>query len=162
MKFILDGMKNQHKIYKNLIEKCQNNLEDYPDCIMKRFLLEKSDREAKNHELAGFCSETQLVHLLADISGASLDTTLCTLRWFMLIIAINQDCQDQIYEELKNHGILDKIELEDVKDLNYLKAAVAEVQRLKTVMPCGIPHGNPGNDATIGGFFIPKNTMVGF
>lgn len=153
-------MKNQHQIYENLIEKCQNSIENYPDCIMKSFLLEKADREANNHELAGNCSLTQLVHLLADTFGASLDTTICTIRWFLLLISINRDCQLKIYEEIQNYEIKEKIVLEDVENLNYLKAAVAESQRIKTVVPCGIPHSNSEKDSTIEGFFIPKNTMV--
>lgn len=160
MKFILQGMKNQHKIYENLIVKCQNSIENYPDCIMKRFLLEKNDREEKNHELAQNCSLTQLIHLLADTFGASLDTTLCTLRWYLLLIAINREFQYKIYEEMKDFGIKEKVFLQDVENLQILKAALAESQRFKTVLPSGIPHGNLDDDASIGGFFIPKNSMV--
>lgn len=160
MKFVLDGQHNQHEIYQKIISKCENSLENYPDCILKRFLLEKQNRETKNEKLAENCSYTQLKHLLADVFGASLDTTLNTLQWFLLMISINKNCQDKIYEEMKLSGIKEKFELEDVENFNYLKAAIAESQRMKTVTPCGLPHGNPGKDCEIGGFFVPKNSMV--
>lgn len=85
MNFILTGKAETHKLYDAIVDNCVKALDtstdEYRDCILKRFLLEKRDRDERHDKLAGNCSRTQLNHLLADIFGASLDTTLGTLRW---------------------------------------------------------------------------------
>jgi ecdysteroid 25-hydroxylase len=163
MKFLLTGIAETHKVYDGIANKCEETLDssECRDSILKRFLLEKRDREMRNDKLAAFCSRKQLNYLLADLFGASLDTTLCTLRWYLLMIALHKDEQDKVYEEMNNYGLRQQFLLDDIEHLNYLKASIAESQRLNGVVPCGIPHGNPTQSTTLGGFFIPKNTMVG-
>lgn len=163
MKFILTGKEEQHKLYDSLVDDCERALDtstNYRDCILKRFLLEKRDREEHNDELVKNCSRQQLKHLLADLFGASLDTTLCTMRWYLLLIAIHHECQEKIYEEMKSYGIKECYTLDDVDSMAYLKASIAESMRLKTVVPCGIPHGNTQQQASLAGYRIPKNSMV--
>lgn len=43
--------------------------------------------------------------------------------------------------------------------LPYLEAALSEAQRIRSVVPVGIPHG-AHEEASIGGFRVPKGTMV--
>lgn len=161
MNFLSTGIAKTHRVYDGIVDECEQKLDSEPrDSILRRFLLEKRDREARNDELAKNCSRKQLNYLLADIFGASLDTTLCTLRWFMLLIAKHHDVQEKIYDEMKNYGLSEQFTLDDIEHLNYLKASVAESQRLKTVVPCGIPHGNPKQSTNLGGYHIPRNTMV--
>jgi len=170
MKFILTGIAQTHKLYDSIVNECEVKLDDTSsysspsdnrDCILRRFLLEKRDREAKNDELAANLSYKQLNYLLADVFGASLDTTLSTLRWYLLLVASNHDVQQQIYDELEGHVAKGQLLLlDDIEHLPLLKASIAESQRLKSVVPCGIPHGNATGSATLGGFFIPKDTMV--
>lgn len=161
MKFLLTGIAQTHKVYDGIVDECEKTLDtlECRDSILRRFLLEKRDREMKNDELAKYCSRKQLNYLLADLFGASLDTTLSTLRWYLLMIALNKDVQKKVYQEMKNFGLRQQFLLDDIEHLNYLKASIAESQRLNNVVPCGIPHGNK-NDSTLGGFLIPKNTMV--
>ena len=163
MKFLLTGIAQTHKVYDKIADECEQTLDNSNcrDSILKRFLLEKRDREMRNDKLAAFCTRKQLNYLLADLFGASLDTTLCTIRWYLLMIALHKDVQDKVYHEMKNYGLRQQFLLDDIKHLNYLKASIAETQRLKNVVPCGIPHGNSTQSTTLGGFFIPKNTMVG-
>ncbi|KAL7023311.1 hypothetical protein ACKWTF_012559 [Chironomus riparius] len=163
MEFILTGKAATHKLYDAIVDNCERALDtstEYRDCILKRFLLEKRDREQSHDELAKNCSREQLNHLLADMFGASLDTTLCTLRWYLLLIAIHHECQDKIYEEMRNYGIRERYLTDDIESLPYLKASIAESMRLKTVVPCGIPHGNTQQHTTLDGYFIPKNSMI--
>lgn len=162
MNFLLSGKDKQHAIYDDIVKDCEQAIRtstNYRDSIIKRFLFEKSDREERKDVSAKNCSYKQLNHLLADLFGASLDTTLCTLRWLLLILAIHDDCQKKIYEEMKAYGVKEKYLLEDIDSLPYLKASIAESMRLKSVVSTGIPHGNK-QDTTLGGYFIPKNSMV--
>lgn len=163
MNFILTGKAESHKVYDAIVDNCVRALDtsmEYRDCILKRFLLEKRDRERRHDELAKNCSRVQLNHLLADIFGASLDTTLGTLRWYLLLLALHSEHQDKIYEEMQKNGIKDTFLLDDIESMPYLRATIAEAMRLKSVVPCGIPHGNSNQQTTLGGYLIPKNTMV--
>lgn len=162
MNFLLTGIAKTHKVYDGIVDECKGKLDtsEIRDSILRRFLLEKRDREMRNDRLAGNLSRKQLNYLLADLFGASLDTTLSTLRWFLLMIAIHQGEQAKAYEEMRAYGLRGEFLLEDIEHLSYLKACIAESQRLKTVVPCGIPHGNPTQSTSLGGYFIPKNTMV--
>jgi len=78
----------------------------------------------------------------------------------MLLIAKHHNVQEKLYEEMKSHGLREQFTLDDIEHLNYLKATVAESQRFRTIVPAGIPHGNPTAATTLGGYTIPKNTMV--
>lgn len=161
MNFLLNGIAKTHRVYDDIADECERTLDNESrDSILRRFLLEKRDREERNDELAKNCTRKQLNYLLADIFGASLDTTLCTLRWYMLLIAKHHDVQEKIYDEMKNFGLCEQFTLDDIEHLHYLKASLAESQRMKTVVPCGIPHGNPEQSTTLGGYRIPQNTMV--
>lgn len=73
---------------------------------------------------------------------------------------MHHECQDSVYQEMQSYGIKDSYILEDIENLPYLKASIAEAMRLKTVVPCGIPHGNGNQQTHLAGYTIPKNTMV--
>ncbi|CAI9770738.1 unnamed protein product [Fraxinus pennsylvanica] len=47
----------------------------------------------------------------------------------------------------------------DLKDLNYVKACARESFRLHPVSPFNVPHVST-EDATVGGYFIPKGSHV--
>lgn len=162
MNFLLTGLAHTHKLYDGIADECEKTLDskEFRDSILRRFLLEKRDRETRNDDLAKNCSRRQLNYLLADLFGASLDTTLSTLRWYLLMIAINPNVQEKVYDEMRSHGLKEQFLLDDIDHMNYLKASIAESQRLKTTVPCGIPHGNPTQSTTLGGYLIPRNTMV--
>lgn len=162
MNFLLSGIAETQKVYDGIVDECEKTLDtsDSRDSILRRFLLEKRDRELRNDELAKNCTRTQLNYLLADLFGASLDTTTSTLRWYLLLIAKHYDVQEKIYDEMANYGLKEQFLLDDIEHFPYLKASIAESQRLKTVVQLGVPHGNPTQRTTIGGYEIPINTMV--
>lgn len=47
----------------------------------------------------------------------------------------------------------------DLESCDYLKACVAEAQRVRTVVPLGIPHGTT-RDTVVADYLIKKDTMV--
>ena len=94
--------------------------------------------------LEGSFSEPQMLHVLADLFGAGVDTTLTTLRWLLLLLAAHPEAQARVHAELScvvaarsGH----RPQLGDVSVCPFTEAAIAEAQRLRSVVPVGIPHG---------------------
>uniref|UniRef100_A0A336MQD5 CSON015291 protein n=1 Tax=Culicoides sonorensis TaxID=179676 RepID=A0A336MQD5_CULSO len=160
IKFLLEGKLKTHKIYDGIIEMCRNNFDHYNDCVLKYFLNERTEREkTNNNDLRKYCSDEQLRHLLADIFGAGVDTTFTTIRWFILFTALHQDIQDKLRAELKSVLCEEVVALSDMEKLPLIRATIAETQRIRSVVPLGIPHGTTKN-TKIMDYEIPKGTMV--
>lgn len=159
IKFLLDGKQKTHKIYDELIKKCQSSFVTYNESILKYFLHERAEREKTSHDLLKYCSDEQLRHLLADLFGAGVDTTLTTIRWFILFTALDENLKKKLRNEMKL--VLNKAHptLEHYDKLPLMRATIAETQRIRSVVPLGIPHGTT-KDTKIGDYNIPKGTMV--
>ncbi|KAI4500834.1 hypothetical protein M0802_004045 [Mischocyttarus mexicanus] len=144
---LIDGKEQTHKIYQKIIEEHKSNPVNN-DSILSAFNDEMTNR-MKSNDL-GYFTEQQYYHLLADMFGAGTDTTLTTLRWFLLYVAAYP--QEQVLSNKEPT-------LEDRIVLTRLEATIAEVQRLRSVVPVGIPHGTI-EDTQIGEYDIPKGTMI--
>ncbi|XP_063703254.1 cytochrome P450 306a1 isoform X2 [Culicoides brevitarsis] len=152
--FLLEGKKKTHAIYDKIIAKCQANLASYRESIVKYFLI---DRELRGKSIK-FGSDEQLRHLLADLFGAGVDTTLTTIRWFILFTARDRVIQEKLRYEM--HSVLQSAPtLDDVEKLPFMRATIAETQRIRSVVPLGIPHGTT-KETKIGKYRIPEGTMV--
>lgn len=55
-----------------------------PTTFLTYFLNERLKRIRTGDSKVEFCNRNQFKHLLADMFGASVDTTVTTLRWFFL------------------------------------------------------------------------------
>ncbi|KAL3269718.1 hypothetical protein HHI36_008778 [Cryptolaemus montrouzieri] len=165
VEFLTEGLRTTHKIYDEIIHKHQQILEDNikinseyePSNFLESFLMEKKKRGTSPE--SKFYSYEQLRYLLADMFGAGLDTTLTTLNWYLLFMSINGDFQNKVREELLS--VLQKRTpvMEDFQYLPLFEASVAEVQRIRSTVPIGIPHGTL-DDIEIEGYNIPSNSMV--
>ncbi|KAG8280127.1 hypothetical protein J6590_088779 [Homalodisca vitripennis] len=149
--FIVDGMRKTHEVYQQVID---DHPEDKVDDFIAAFQKEQRERGT---DLSSF-TQKQFHHALADLFGAGVDTTLTTLRWFLIYVAKHQDVQKRIQEDL------DVIcwgapRLEQVSKMYYLQAAIAESQRIRPVVPVGIPHG-ASQETMVAGYRIPRGTMV--
>lgn len=141
----MSGKGRTHKIYDEIIEKCENalktkNANEIPKCVLEHYLRERQKREANNESSLEYCSNEQLRHLLADLFGAGVDTTLTTLRWFLLYIAKYPGIQNRLRDEMKTN-LSSAPTLDDYNKLTYMRAAISETQRIRSVVPLGIPHG---------------------
>ncbi|KAH8237670.1 hypothetical protein KR038_005609, partial [Drosophila bunnanda] len=121
-----------------------------PHCILEHFLIARKPRSQL------YCDE-QLRHLLADLYGAGVDTALATLRWFLLYMAREQACQRRLHELLLPLDATPS--LEELEPLAYLRACLAETQRIRSVVPLGIPHGCE-RDFTVGNYRIKGGSMI--
>lgn len=167
MNFLKTGIVKTHQIYDKIINNCQNKMDQTPngsttdeqECMLKFFLMERQYRESVQHEKVLNCSQKQLRFLLADLYGASFDTTFTTVRWFLYFVAKNHHVQERLYQEMEINGKDGMISLDSLENIPYFKATVAEVLRIRSVVPAGIPHGT-NEDSILCGYHIPKNSMV--
>ncbi|XP_074029294.1 cytochrome P450 enzyme phantom [Leptinotarsa decemlineata] len=159
MKFLLDGKHKTHELYQKIIDEQVGDLDSDKSAtnILQAFLLEKT---RKSEEIVNrFYNDQQFYHLLADLFGAGLDTTLTTLRWYLMYLAKNKSIQENIRSEINDVLQGRPPTLEDMPHLPLLEASICEAQRIRPVVPVGIPHGTMA-ELVIEGYRIPKGTMI--
>merc|ERR1712071_483105 len=104
-------------------------------------------------------SESQLLSLISDLFIAGGETTITTLRWSVLCLALNPHVQERIRNEMKEVvGMDSPPSYSQREELPYFEATMYEILRF-----CGVVPGmwrNTTNDTTVNGFFIPKGTWV--
>ena len=73
------------------------------------------------------------------LSGASTLITTTSIQWNLLYLAQHQEVQNQVRQEL--HDVLHgkTFHIDDLSKLSYTQATVAEVGRIKTLLPLGFP-----------------------
>ncbi|XP_072388304.1 cytochrome P450 306a1 [Diabrotica undecimpunctata] len=168
--FIKTNLHRTHQVYHELINEqikllqttTGNTSLDNVDTnvgqnFIQCFVLEKLKKTDEN--IKQLYSDTQFVYLLADIFGASLDTTLTSLRWYFLFMAKNQIIQTEVRKELEDVLQGRSASMEDINQLPLFEASVLETMRIRPVVPIGIPHGSV-EDMEIEGYRIPKGTMI--
>ncbi|XP_067640073.1 cytochrome P450 306a1 [Eurosta solidaginis] len=169
IRFLLQGKTRTHAIYTELIEKrdkfweCRKSVSKESTNILDLFIDERMRRELSDDPQERLSTDIyytndQLRHLLADMFGAGLDTSLATMRWFLLYMCKYQELQDELKAELEKIPDND-FDLEHLEQCHLLRACIAEAQRIRSVVPLGIPHGAV-KDFTIDGYLIPKNCMI--
>ncbi|XP_046478170.1 cytochrome P450 306a1 [Neodiprion pinetum] len=156
MRFLVEGKLKTHDVYRAISEDRRKS-GSARDSVLAMFEEETKRRLASGD--IGHFSEPQKLHLLADLFGAGTDTTLTTLRWLLLFLAAYPREQDAAHNEMKAVLGPRPVELKDRPDLPRLEAVIAETQRIRSVVPVGIPHGAL-EDSEIGGYLIPKGTMI--
>ena len=156
MDFLLIGKFQTHGIYDRFInEELLNPKHDIKSAIA--YFLDEMD-DVKSHgrnTRTKFYSKKQLLHFIADLFGGAFDTTFATLCWMLLFLMKYPEIQEKCYQEIDREFNT----LYDIDNLMYLQATFCEVQRIRTVVPLGIPHGTRC-DTNIGEYRIPKNTMI--
>ena len=115
-------------------------------------------------EDAGFenVTQIQLESIINDLFTAGIETTLTTLRWFLIFILNYPQIQTKIYAEiLAKLGKKHQISVADYDKLPYVKAVLHETHRHGSIAPLNLPRKTI-TDTSVGGYLIPKGTQVFF
>ncbi|XP_026674418.1 cytochrome P450 306a1 [Ceratina calcarata] len=163
MRSIVDGKEKTHVVYRGILEEHRARLaqtsedEDTPESFLAAFVEQMRKRNGSESE---YYTEPQLYHLLADLFGAGVDTTLATFRWFLLFMAAYPMEQEKVQLEM-DRCLKDGEQptLNDRTVMPRLEATIAEVQRIRSVTPLGFPRGT-SEDTKIAGYDVPRGAMI--
>ena len=97
----MNGKEKTHKIYRGVRDEYRARVAGLPENTgMVESFLAAFDEQMRKENMAGYFTEPQLYHLLADLFGAGTDTTLTTLRWFLLFMAAHPE--EQVCQPISN------------------------------------------------------------
>ncbi|XP_075227318.1 putative cytochrome P450 304a1 isoform X2 [Lycorma delicatula] len=105
-------------------------------------------------------TEKQLQVTGMDMLFAGSTTVPFMTSFIIYLLSKHQRVQKKCQEEIED--VVGKSRLPTLNDrpnLPYTEAAIREALRFQTLVPLGVPH-KATEDTTLGGYFIPKDTMV--
>ncbi|XP_054157182.1 cytochrome P450 3A11-like [Oppia nitens] len=113
-----------------------------------------------NTKLGRDMTDTDLLATAFIFFVAGYETTAAALAHVLHSLAINQDCQQKLYDEVKKFD--GQYDYEIIAQMPYLEACVAETLRVYTTLSASSRIAS--QDYTIGdtGITLPKGSMVNF
>ncbi|TFK74225.1 cytochrome P450 [Pluteus cervinus] len=116
---------------------------------------------ATNDAQGGSKDEEEVISSALTVAyAAGSDTTMSTLLWFILAMALNPDAQRKAQAEIDR--LTDGKRLptfDDRASLPYIEALYRELLRWQPAVPLGVPHKTIEDDY-YNGYFIPKGSIV--
>ncbi|KAJ3645244.1 hypothetical protein Zmor_022918 [Zophobas morio] len=138
-----------------LIHECEKSTcKDSQSNLVKAFQLQISEGKSDN-----IYTLDQLHRLFFDLYVAFTETTINSLLWIFLYLAQHVEIQNKIRQELLWVLQGELLDFKDFENLHYTKATLAEIARIRTVVPLGVPHYASEN-IYLDGVTIPKGTMI--
>ena len=117
-----------------------------------------SDKAVEDGATKGL-TKTEIVGNSMIMMLAGYETTSNAMIFLAFSLATHQDIQEKLYLEIKSTiEKEDKITFETVSKMKYLDMCVNETLRLYPLIPRNSRHCT--KDITIGGIFIPKDTLI--
>ena len=119
-------------------------------------------QDKKQWQDAGFeeVTQEQLEAVTHTLFFAGIETSLSSIRWFLIYLINFPDIQDKIYQEIiQRVGSKRSIDTGDREKLPYIQAVFKEVHRYASIAPLNVPHKTIV-DTAVGGISIPKGTTV--
>ncbi|CAN6305588.1 unnamed protein product [Urochloa humidicola] len=109
-------------------------------------------------------TDDEMIALCSEFLNGGTDTTSTALQWIMAELVKNPAVQAKLHGEIESTMAStgsDHISEEDVARMPYLRAVVLEGLRRHPPGHMVLPHA-PAEDMELGGYVIPKGTMVNF
>ena len=123
-------------------------------------LLKLKDDPALPAEKAALLSEDYLLNAMLDMFIGGYETTTSAMRWAILFLVHNPECQKKIQRQMDSVLGRNKMpRLEDKSSLPLVQAAILESLRLGNVADSSIPHYTL-RETSLSGYRVPKDTVV--
>ena len=116
-------------------------------------------------ESNGKYTEEDLAEIVKIMLSAAVDTTSSPMSWNLYHVAVNQDVQSKLYDELQTVFAKEGEINENFLHPNttpYLHAVVRESHRITPATPVPLAKENSLHDVEIHGTTIPKNSKIMF
>ncbi|KAF8375675.1 hypothetical protein PRIPAC_82104 [Pristionchus pacificus] len=136
------------------VQKCLKgyNSEDEPSCFVHAY-----KQRMPNNE---YLDDINLISTCNDFFMAGQETTTTTLRWAMLFMAVNQEAQDRVRQEIETVIGRDKLpRMADRHKMLYTQATILEIQRVANIAGGNLTRRTT-RDTVVRGHKIPKDTFV--
>ena len=144
------------RIYREHVEANRiQNPRDLTDLLLKA----KKESEEEDSSAKGFLTDERLILTMGEVFMAGMETTTSTVCWTLLLLIHNPEVQEKLHEELDQVVGPNRLpELEDERNLPYLKATLTETHRIASVGPITVHKTTV--DTPLQGYHIPKGTTV--
>ncbi|KAL2340136.1 hypothetical protein Fmac_008076 [Flemingia macrophylla] len=159
--FDVDGLKKRLKriaeradaFLQNLIEEHRSGKHGSSDTMIDHLLkLGESQPE--------YYSDHMIKGLILAMLLAGTDTSAVAIEWVMTELLNNPDVLKKAKDEIDTQVGNDRfVEEQDLSKLTYLQNIISETLRLHPPVPLLLPHES-SEDCTIGGYHIPRDTIV--
>ncbi|XP_078621529.1 cytochrome P450 2U1-like [Branchiostoma floridae x Branchiostoma japonicum] len=153
-----DTIAHNEKILKFIREEITRHRRDF-DRENPRDFLDFCLIEVDRHDKVDNLTEENVMYFAQELLFGGIDTTTNTLRWGLLYMILNPDVQKKVQSELDAVVGETLPTLSHRAQLPYTEATVMEVQRLRAVIPLGLPHATT-QQVKVAGFDIPAGTQV--
>ncbi|XP_063916934.1 cytochrome P450 2J3-like [Zophobas morio] len=153
-----DAVHKVRQVQTKLVNECEKSMhddnKDSVPSLVEAFLLQMSKDSPKD-----IYNLDQLHYLIFDVFIAFTETTTTSLLWVILYLAQYHEVQNKVRQEIFDVLRTETVEINDFANLHYTKATIAEIARIRTVVPLGAPHCASDN-ICIEGLTIPKGAMI--
>ncbi|XP_055940830.1 cytochrome P450 18a1-like [Argiope bruennichi] len=126
--------------------------------FIDRYLIEIEIQRAKNPNTT--FNHNMLMNNAIDLFDAGSETVRTSIHWFIYVMAAFPDVQKKVQKEIMEVIGSEKTpEYMDMRNMPYTHAVMLEIMRWKTIVALNLVH-YALEDATVGGYTIPKGTTV--
>ncbi|XP_072038457.1 cytochrome P450 2J6-like isoform X2 [Amphiura filiformis] len=112
------------------------------------------------NDRVNFIHENSLTSTAIGLYLAGTETSATTIRWALLYMMTLPEIQAKVQQELDS--VVGRSRMPKWADrliLPYTEAVLLEIQRIRTVVPLGVPHV-AAKDNKIGGYDVPKGSLI--
>ncbi|ODN04935.1 Cytochrome P450 18a1 [Orchesella cincta] len=155
---LLKGKDEAAKLYENCVENFPKADSNNFQSIVEAYIAEAKRRDGKTDDSF---SADQISQVLLDTLAMSWETTLDSVHWLFVYLAMYPEVQENILREMDCvlGSNREDLSLESCNKLTYTEAVIMEVWRHRPVLPMGLPHC-AAERTKIGNYWISEGTLV--